>query len=85
MSPDRRWLATSENFFLPVEALSPIFRARFRAEMEKAGLLDQIPSEVWQQDWVVHCKAVGNGSRALQRMVRPTDAVKRETYRNRAF
>jgi hypothetical protein len=70
-SPDRnRWLATSENFFLPVEALSPIFRAKFRDEMEKAGLLDQIPSEVGQQDWVVHCQAVGDGSRALQYLAR---------------
>jgi len=65
-----RWLATSQNFFLPVEALSPIFRAKFRTEMEKAGLLDQIPSEVWQQDWVVHCQAVGDGSRALQYLAR---------------
>jgi hypothetical protein len=71
VSPDRNsWLATSANFFLPVEALSPIFRAKFRAEMEKAGLLDQVPSEVWQQDWVVHCQPVGDGSRALQYLAR---------------
>ena len=71
VSPDRNsWLATSANFFLPVEALSPIFRAKFRAEMEKAGLLDQVPSEVWQQHWVVHCQPVGDGSRALQYLAR---------------
>jgi hypothetical protein len=71
VSPDRNsWLATSANFFLPLEALSPIFRAKFRAEMEKAGLLDQVPSEVWQQHWVVHCQPVGDGSRALQYLAR---------------
>jgi hypothetical protein len=38
--------------------------------MEKAGLLDQVPSEVWQQHWVVHCQPVGDGSRALQYLAR---------------
>jgi hypothetical protein len=29
-------------------------------------LFAQIPPEVWQQDWVVHCKPVGNGQTALR-------------------
>ena len=71
MSPDRKsWLPTSDQFFLPVEALSPIFRAKFRAEMKKAQLLDQIPAEVWQQDWVVHCQTAGDGVHALQYLAR---------------
>jgi hypothetical protein len=71
VSPDRKsWLATSHKFFLPVEALSPIFRAKFRAEMEKTQLLDQIPVEVWHQDWVVHCQAVGDGVHALKYLAR---------------
>jgi len=71
VSCDRKhWLATSENFFLPVQALSVIFRAKFRAAMEQAGLLDLIPSEVWQQPWVVHCQAVGDGTRALEYLAR---------------
>jgi Putative transposase/Transposase zinc-binding domain len=71
VSGDRKhWLSTSENFFLPVQALSVIFRAKFRTEMEKAGLLDLIPSEVWRQNWVVHCQAVGDGTRALQYLAR---------------
>jgi len=71
ISPDRKsWLPTSDQFFLPVEALSPIFRAKFRAEMKKAQLLDQIPAEVWQQDWVVRCQAAGDGVHALQYLAR---------------
>jgi hypothetical protein len=78
ISPDRKsWLATSDKFILPVEALSPIpqgrtfgFRAKFRAEMKKAQLLDQIPTEVWKQDWVVHCQAVGDGVHALKYLAR---------------
>ena len=71
VSCDRKhWLATSENFFLPVQPLSVIFRAKFRDAMDQAGLLDLIPSEVWQQPWVVHCQPVGDGTRALQYLAR---------------
>jgi hypothetical protein len=71
VSSDRKhWLATSENFFLPVLALSVIFRAKFRAAIHKAGLLDLIPAEVWQQAWVVHCQPVGDGTRALEYLAR---------------
>lgn len=66
----KQWLATSENFFLPVQALSVIFRAKFRAAIDQAGLLDLISSEVWQQAWVVHCQAVGDGTRALHYLAR---------------
>jgi putative transposase/transposase-like zinc-binding protein len=71
VSGDRKqWLATSENFFLPVQALSVIFRAKFRDAMDQAGLLDLIPAEVWHQPWVVHCQPVGDGTRALQYLAR---------------
>jgi len=71
VSCDRKqWLATSKNFFLPVQALSVIFRAKFRHAIDQAGLLDLIPSEVWQQPWVVHCQPVGDGTRALQYLAR---------------
>ena len=71
VSSDRKhWLATSETFFLPVLALSVIFRAKFRAAMDQAGLLAEIPSGVWQQDWVVHCQPVGDGTQALNYLAR---------------
>lgn len=41
-SLDGRWHAADRGFYLPVRALSPIFRAKFRDAMEHAGLLDQI-------------------------------------------
>jgi len=71
VSLDRKhWLSTSETFFLPVQALSILFRAKFRAAIDQAGLLDLIPSEVWQQPWVVHCQPVGDGTRALEYLAR---------------
>ena len=51
---------------LPVKALSKIFRGKFRQALQKTALFTQIPTKVWQQDWVVHCKPVGNGRTALK-------------------
>ena len=34
--------------------------------MEKAGLLDHIPDEVWQTDWVVNCQAIGSSEASLK-------------------
>lgn len=64
------WLGSDPRFLVPVKALSPIYRAKFRDVMEVAGLLDQIDSSVWTQDWVVHSKAVGNGKGILQYLSR---------------
>jgi hypothetical protein len=60
------WLRAHHNFFLPVKALSKLFRAAFRRGLQKTGLLEQIPAQVWRKDWVVHCKEVGNGQAALK-------------------
>jgi putative transposase/transposase-like zinc-binding protein len=65
-SEDGTWHASSSGFFLPVHALSKIFRAKFRDRMERAGLLAEIPPEAWQQDWNVHCQAVPNAEASIQ-------------------
>ena len=46
--------------------MSPIFRAKFRDALKKTDLFDSVPKNVWQKDWVVHCKPVGNGNSALK-------------------
>jgi len=67
LSPDRsQWLPSNTDFFVSVEALSPIFRAKFRDGLKKTDLFDAVPANVWQKDWVVHCKPVGDGSSALK-------------------
>jgi hypothetical protein len=65
-SEDGTWYASSPSFFLPVKALSRLFRGKFRARIRKAALLDQIPSETWQQDWNVNCQAVPNAEASIQ-------------------
>jgi hypothetical protein len=60
------WLPAQKNFFLPVKALSKIFRAKFRKALRETNHYADISASVWHQDWVVHCQNVGNGSHALK-------------------
>jgi hypothetical protein len=62
----KHWLAARRNFLVPVKALSILFRAKFRDALQRTGLFDQVPAEIWQQAWVVHCKPVGKGVGALK-------------------
>lgn len=60
------WLPARNHFFLPVRALSRLFRAAFRRGLQKTALFEQVPARVWRKDWVVHCKPVGDGQAALK-------------------
>jgi hypothetical protein len=57
-------------FLVPVRALSVLFRAQLCAALQKAGLLDQIPSPVWKKNWVVHCQPAGSGQKVLHYLAR---------------
>ncbi|MDO9043290.1 MAG: transposase [Desulfocapsaceae bacterium] len=61
------WHSSRIDFFLPVRALSEIFRAKFRDKMKKAGLFDQIDSSVWQLPWNVNSQAVGSKKKTKKR------------------
>jgi hypothetical protein len=61
-----RWMPSHNAFYLPVRALSKIFRAKFRDEMEKTGLLAEINPAVWTIDWNVNCQAVGSAEASLK-------------------
>ena len=60
------WITSGPAFFLPVKALSILFRAKFREELRKAGLLEQVDPAVWKRAWFVHSKAVGDGRMSLK-------------------
>jgi len=62
----KAWLPGKPDFLLPVKALGKIFQAKFRTALAKTDYFDQIPTTVWQQDWVVHAKPVGDGRTALK-------------------
>lgn len=61
-----QWMPSRNNFYLPVQALSPLVRAKFRDRIHKAGRLGEIPPSVWQVDWNVNCQAVGDAEGSLK-------------------
>src|SRR4029453_18240604 len=65
-SIDGRWHPSRTDFYLPVKALSKIFKAKFRDQMKQARLFDQIPSEVWHIDWNVDSQAVPSSQACLK-------------------
>ncbi len=60
------WRPARKRFFLPVKALSMLFRAAFQRALKKTPLYASIPTKVWRKKWVVHCKPVGNGQAAIK-------------------
>lgn len=66
LSPDKsKWLSSSKGFYVPVKALSRIFKAKFKEEMKKAQLLDCIDPVVWGLDWNVNSQATGESKASL--------------------
>jgi hypothetical protein len=59
------WLPSRADFLVPVQALSIIFRAKFRDLLEREGLLNLADPAVWRCNWVVHSQAAGDGRASL--------------------
>jgi hypothetical protein len=67
LAPDgQSWLSSRPDFLLHIRPLGRLFRAQFRAALQKTDLFDQVPAETWSKDWVVHCQPVGSGVTALK-------------------
>jgi Putative transposase/Transposase zinc-binding domain len=68
---DHTWVpAKRPAFLVPGFALSRLFRAKFRAALRTAGLLDQAPPAVWRTEWVVHLQHAGRGAQVLDYLAR---------------
>jgi hypothetical protein len=65
-----QWLSSRQDMFVHTDPFSIIFRAKFRDEMEKAGLLHMIDPSVWQKEWVVHNQPAGKGENTLRYLSR---------------
>jgi len=66
LSKDRTtWRPSRANFFVPVKALSPMYRALFTEDMRQAGLLEHIHPQVWTIPWNVHSQAQPHGHSAF--------------------
>lgn len=66
LKEDGSWHPSRIDFYLPVKAMSKIFRAKFCQEMKKTGLLSQIPSSVWKLDWNVNSQAMGSSESSIK-------------------
>jgi hypothetical protein len=60
------WLPSRTNFYVPVRALSPIYRALFKQEIHTAGQLEQIDPHIWNTPWNVHSQANPTGATSLK-------------------
>jgi hypothetical protein len=60
------WQRARNGFLVHGKPLSKLFRGKFRAALKQTDLFEQVPPAVWQQEWVVHCQAVGSGEAALK-------------------
>ncbi len=63
---DGSWHPSRIDYYLPVRAMSKIFRAKFCDKMKKAGLLPKIPADVWTIDWNVNCQAIGSSESSIK-------------------
>jgi len=67
LTPDgKRWLVGNSDFLVHVKPLSELFRAKFRAAVRQTPWVGQIDARAWAKPWVVDCRPVGSGARALK-------------------
>ena len=64
------WRPSHPRFLVPVFAISPLVRGKFKCAMKRAGLLSKIDPVVWRKGWNVQCEPVGSGKNALRYVAR---------------
>ncbi len=63
---DGNWHPSRIDFFLPIWAMSNVFKAKFLDELRKSKLASEIPVDAWKQDWIVNCQAVGSSEASVK-------------------
>lgn len=66
LSQESQWVASRDDFLVPVRALSVIFRAKVRDYLREACLAAEIDKKIWKKEWVVHSEPVGSGAAAFK-------------------
>ena len=66
LTHDGRWVSSRDDFLVPVKALSLIFRAKFRDQLKKTELFNQVDQQGWRKKWVVHSQPIGTGEQAFK-------------------
>ncbi|MDH3712176.1 MAG: transposase [Cyclobacteriaceae bacterium] len=65
-----QWLPSRDDFFLPVKALSKIFRGKFKELVRDLDSYSTIEAKQWNRGWNVHCQLIGNGEEATKYLAR---------------
>lgn len=63
-----QWKKATKKFLVHVKALSKLFRGKFLASMRQEEIF--YPNILHKKKWVVHCKPVGSGAKALEYLSR---------------
>jgi hypothetical protein len=64
------WVTAKADFLVHVKPLAALFRAKLKAALRQSAFWAEIPTTVWQQPWVVDCRAVGTARAALKYLAR---------------
>ena len=72
LAPDgTAWVKPAHaRFLMPGYALSPIFRAKMRDAVARAGLAGAVDPRVWERSWTVHLQQIGRGEHAAHYLSR---------------
>ena len=61
-----RWESTPENFLFHHGTLIKVYGAKLADALRECGLYDQVPREIWNQQFVVDIQPVGDGQAVLK-------------------
>jgi len=64
-SDGQTWMPARDDYLVPVNALSKLFRGIFLARIRRQFEEIHLPKSIWQKDWVVHCKPAVHGIRTV--------------------
>jgi len=64
-SDGQKWIPARDDYLVPVNALSKLFRGIFLARIRRQFEDIHLPKSIWQKDWVVHCKPAVYGTRTV--------------------
>jgi hypothetical protein len=62
----KRWLGGKHDFLVHGKPLGERFRAQLRVGLGQTPWVGQVDARAWAKSWVVDCRPVGSGVRALK-------------------
>jgi hypothetical protein len=60
------WKPSRPNYYVPDKPLVILFKAKLQEEFKAQGLYDEVDPSEWDRQWILKCKAVGDGRGTLK-------------------